>query len=448
MKKTLSIILVLLLFSMPITLLYSQNQNGTEQFKYRRSSLHTILMELDNFPKKDTVIKAYYNAPFPDKYNDHTIEIKSFNPKLYPISDEERASSGVKKTFGGALRQGLFAKPGEANDDPASYDDTLVIRKFFNDQKIANKMVAKWFSRKPDGSFDIDLVAERGLFDASFLDTRTAMASSDGINLLKTAGLDLIYNTFVVVSKMNFLSNEIPAAVIREGAILAAKEIKNQLLQAAAITAAEIAYNKAKEGYSVWTTSYLYQLVWDDSVQHVFYNELYYDDANIDSLKKENFDTTSLFKLKFIGAEKSRSLVTFSLKTKRTEEQIVELATIRNIDAVFAKLQKSYDIFMPKTPLYTGYPITAKIGMKEGLEGGEKFEVFEQVMDQKTGLITYKSMGKIEVDKKLIWDNRYSLGVDDPDNGEKKGNKENNLDRTTFKGGKNYYPGLLIKQIK
>jgi hypothetical protein len=57
-------------------------------------------------------------------------------------------------------------------------------------------------------------------------------------------------------------------------------------------------------------------------------------------------------------------------------------------------------------------------------------------------------MGKIEVDKKLIWDNRYSLGVDDPDNGEKKGNKENNLDRTTFKGGKNYYPGLLIKQIK
>lgn len=342
----------------------------------------------------------------------------------------------------------MFAKPGEANDDPASYDDTLVIRKFFNDQKIANKMVAKWFSRKPDGSFDIDLVAERGLFDASFLDTRTAMASSDGINLLKTAGLDLIYNTFVVVSKMNFLSNEIPAAVIREGAILAAKEIKNQLLQAAAITAAEIAYNKAKEGYSVWTTSYLYQLVWDDSVQHVFYNELYYDDANIDSLKKENFDTTSLFKLKFIGAEKSRSLVTFSLKTKRTEEQIVELATIRNIDAVFAKLQKSYDIFMPKTPLYTGYPITAKIGMKEGLEGGEKFEVFEQVMDQKTGLITYKSMGKIEVDKKLIWDNRYSLGVDDPDNGEKKGNKENNLDRTTFKGGKNYYPGLLIKQIK
>jgi hypothetical protein len=308
-------------------------------------------------------------------------------------------------------------------------------------------MIGKWFNRQPDGSFDIELIADRGMFDASFLDTKTAMASSDGISLLKTAGLDLIYNTFVVVSKMNFLSNEIPAAVIREGAILAAKEIKNGLLQAAAITAAEVAYKKTKEGYSVWTTSYLYQLDWNDSIQHIFYNNLYIDAANIDAAKREVFDTTSLFQLKFIGAEKSRSLVTFSLKTKRTEEQIVELATIRNIDAVFAKLQKSYDIFMPKTPLYTGNPITAKIGMKEGLEGGEKFEVFEQVMDQKTGVISYKSMGKIEVDKNLIWDNRFNLGSEDPDNGDEN-IKKPVLDRTTFKGGKNYYPGLLIKQIK
>ena len=222
---------------------------------------------------------------------------------------------------------------------------------------------------------------------------------------------------------------------------------RSGLLQAAAITAAEIAYKKAKEGYSVWTTSYLYQLDWNDSIQHVFYNNLYIDAANIDAAKKEEFDTTSLFQMKFIGAEKSRSLVTFSLKTKRTEEQIVELATIRNIDAVYAKLQKSYDIFMPKTPLYTGNPITAKIGMKEGLEGGERFEVFEQVMDQKTGIIEYKSRGKIVVDKNLIWDNRFNLDSDDPDNGEGNGKKPV-LDRTTFKGGKDYYPGLLIKQIK
>jgi hypothetical protein len=68
-------------------------------------------------------------------------------------------------------------------------------------------------------------------------------------------------------------------------------------------------------------------------------------------------------------------------------------------------------------------------------------------MDQKTGVISYKSMGKIEVDKNLIWDNRFNLGSEDPDNGDEN-SKKPVLDRTTFKGGKNYYPGLLIKQIK
>jgi hypothetical protein len=439
-------LLTSLLFFTFSSCLKAQNTEENTLPKYRRSSLCTILMESERFPMKDTVMKAYYDAPFPDKYNDHSVGIKSFDPKRYPVSDEDRAAAGIKMSFGRNLDKELRAQNPNGNNDPASYDDTLIIRKFFNDQKVANKLIAKWFNRQEDGSFNIDLISERGLFDASFIDTKTAFASSDGVSLLKTAGLDLVYNTFVVVSKMNFVSNEIAAALIRESAKLAAKEIKNQLLQAAAMAAADIAYNKAKEGYSVWTTSHLYQLVWNDSIQYTFYNDLYMDAGNADPAKKEKFDNTDLFQLKYIGSEKSVSLVTFSLKTKRTEEQIVKLSTIRNIDAVYAKLQKKYDVFMPKTPLYTGYPITAKIGMKEGLEGGEKFEVFEQVMDSKTGVIELKSLGKIVVDKNLIWDNRYSLGTDDPDNGNKK--KQQALDRTTFKGGKDYYPGLLIKQVK
>ena len=65
------------------------------------------------------------------------------------------------------------------------------------------------------------------------------------------------------------------------------------------------------------------------------------------------------------------------------------------------KLQKKYDVFKTKTPLFTGNPITAKIGKKEGLEGGEKFEVLEMNQDPKTGAITYKNIGTIKVDKNL-----------------------------------------------
>ena len=198
--------------------------------------------------------------------------------------------------------------------------------------------------------------------------------------------------------------------------------------------------NKTKEGYSVWTTTYLYKLKWNDSISSVFYNDYWINKDEIDSEKKSKFDNSDLFELEFVGEEKSSSLVTFKLK-KRSEEEIISLATVRNVDNVYAKLQKKYEVFKPMVPLLTGYPITAKIGMKEGLEGGEKFEVLMPEPDPETGFPIYKKIGTIKVDKKSVWDNRYNLN-------DEKDSPESTLDRTTFKGGKKYLPGMLIRQIK
>ena len=146
--------------------------------------------------------------------------------------------------------------------------------------------------------------------------------------------------------------------------------------------------------------------------------------------------------MEYIGSEKSSTLVTFSLKSKRSEQETIILATNRNNENVFAKLQKEYEVFKPKTPLYSGDPITAKIGIKEGIEGGDKFEVLEQTQDPTTGLTKYIRKGIITVDKNNIWDNRFSLG-DEEDAGDK-----SKVDRTTFKGGNKYFAGMLIRQIK
>jgi hypothetical protein len=48
-------------------------QISIPELKYRRSSLHLILLESEDFPRKETVMKAYHEAPFPDKYNNHSI---------------------------------------------------------------------------------------------------------------------------------------------------------------------------------------------------------------------------------------------------------------------------------------------------------------------------------------------------------------------------------------
>lgn len=422
-------------------LMARDNKNEIKEIEYRRSSLHTILIESDDFPRKETVLKAYYEAPFPAKYNDHTIGAKSFNPNNYTISDEERIAAGVQQSEAGKLMKGMASDVTAGIVDSLAADIPLIINKYFTENKIANQIAAKWFNRRADGSFDMKLVGERGYYNATEMEANIAKGSARGTASLADAGEELISNTFVVVSKLKYVSNEVVASIIRDVAIITANQISNSLARDAAIKTANKVYEKTKEGYSVWTTSFLYQLKWNDSIATAFYNDLWMDNSNIDPLKKEAFDNTDLFELEYIGKEKAISLVTFSLKEDRTEDQIVELATIRNIDAVYAKLQKKYDVFKTKTPLYSGYPIMAKIGMKEGLEGGEKFEVLEQIIDPKTGLTKYVSKGKITVDKKSLWDNRFIAGTTIESE-----SLEN--EATQFKGGKNFHAGMLIRQLK
>ena len=417
MNKHFFIIIVITILSIANVLAQSTVKGKPMEIKYRISSLHTILIESDRFPYKDTVLRAYYNAPFPDKYNEHTIGEKSFNPNLY--------------------RTGSTSQ----NDDYKS-----IIDNYFSVNKIANKLVAKWFDRKADGTMDMNLIGQRGSYNATEMAAKIASNSARGSASLADAGEELIGNTFVVVSKLNFVSNEYAAAIIREAAYAAASRLPYEALQQIAQAIADQVYEKTKEGYSVWTTSYLYKLKWNDSIAAVFYNDLWMDQNTKDTARRSKFDNTSIFGMEYVGSEKSSSLVTFSLKETRTEEKTVEIATVRNIDAVYAKLQKKYDIFKTKTPLYTGFPITAKIGLKEGIQGGDKYEVLEQTLDA-DGKTKYVKKGIIKVNKNQIWDNRFVAGEKQMADSSII-NENQKIDRTLFKGGKNYYAGMLIRQIK
>lgn len=419
----------LLLFMILGSASFSQTANGKPlNVIYRRSSLHTMIMESEQFPYKETVIKSYYKAPFPDKYNDHTIEGKSFDPLKY-------RSSVVQ---------------GESGNDSVAYakidDYRPIIDNYMRQEKVAAKLVAKWFNRKDDGSFDMDLIGARGSYDASDMATRVASSSARGLASLSDAGEELIGNTFVVVSKLKFVSNEITASAVRITAYIAADQIPNEYLSMAAKLAADVAYNATHEGYTVWTTSYLYKLAWNDSIAAVFYNDLWVDKNHLDSVRASKFYSSNIFGMEFVGSEKSSSLVAFA--GGRNPEEVIEVATVRTIDNVYAKLQKEYDIFKTKTPLYTGEPITAKIGLKEGLQARDRYEVLEQVQDA-NGKTKYVRRGVVKVKGNKIWDNRFAAGqpvataVDD-----KTTAGDPTLDRTFFKGGKNYYSGMLIRQIK
>ena len=88
------LLFLLFLISFVIT---AQKKVELENLKYSRSSLHTILIETPKIPFKEVVTNAYFTAPFPEKYNNHQLEERSFNPVKFAVTDQERAEAGLKE---------------------------------------------------------------------------------------------------------------------------------------------------------------------------------------------------------------------------------------------------------------------------------------------------------------------------------------------------------------
>lgn len=431
--------------------------------KYRRSSLHMIMIEDAALPNAKVIKDAFISSPLPDKYNDHSLPSRSFVAAKYALTAEEKAATGAKADGKGKSMVKGLAKGAASSATGGLVDTTntkelpLVIEKYLNSGNVAKDLVAKWFGRDAQGGFNMNLIGERGMYDASALDLNKAKASARGMAVLADAGEELIKNTFVVVTRFNYVSKKEIYDAAQKLANAAKSGLGGKMPSApsnpALEAAKEAAYKKATEGYIVQSTSYLFQLNWNDSVSAVFYNDLWMDASSMDAKKKEAFDKTNLFTMKYIGDGKALAQVPMNLKVKRSEEELVKIATINASDAVVAKLQRDYEVFKTKVPLFSGNPITAKIGLKEGLEAGDKFEVLEQTMDEKTGKTVYKKVGKIKVDKDLIWDNRANAGevVEETPAVDKDGKPlppKPVLDCTTFKGGSKFYSGMLIRQVK
>ena len=127
----------------------------------------------------------------------------------------------------------------------------------------------------------------------------------------------LINNTYTVFTRMNFVSNEIVAVGIREIAYQTAEKNLSWLPLDLAKKAADKIYEKTSEGFSVWTSGWLFDLVWGPEEIKILTSC-----AENGKLNLEKFYAQP-FKMSYLGKEKATSLVTFSLKKgegDRTDE--------------------------------------------------------------------------------------------------------------------------------
>lgn len=414
---------------------------------YQRSSLALFLMEDVGMPMKDTILQSFNTAPFPDKFNNHNVAVRSFE-RCTTLTEEDQAAFDAAVNLATSQnaaeapkKKGMFGKFLKAAASDASggvvgatSKDEMAVsaNKFLVDQKIAKQMFDKWFLDSA-GNFSLALAQERGLYNATKSDVEQAASSVYGTASLADAGIDLVNNTFAVVCNYRYMPKDSLVALIGGVAVAAAEASGNSYAVMGAKAAMMALSASLGAGYYVVVNTYLFQLNWNDNVQ----NQLSQVWDN-----REAYDAADFYGFKYIGNTTGWAQVKAGIFTNKDRAELIRIATVNATDAAIAKLEKKYDVFKTKSPLMVAEDGTlyAHIGMKEGIEPKDKYEVLERAIDPKTGRTIYKSKGTITVVKDHIWDNRY-MADQEPDH-------DSSINETYFEGKGDYYNGLLIRQIK
>lgn len=397
--------------------------------------------EEDNIPKSQLVRNEFLNIPIPDQFNDHNLDLRFVRYEEYinNITAEDLAAAGLNKVSN-------------------KIEDMIpvVMNRVIDDYNLPENMLAKWFSYDPDrttGCYDDQLVRERLLYAASEIDKAEAKMQSDENSALERALYDrVLNNTFLLVINTRYLNDQ---AIFQEAqaAANAIGSLFGDLGTLAAQVGGAIAGGAVGDAYSVQTLVYLYKMEWNEEIKSRFYEE--YWDKSLEELQEAGF-----CKLTLLGSEKAHSRVSQAITSKKPLSQLVRRASARAIDATICKLQKKFEVFRTNSPITEvdeeAKLLYAPIGMKEGVEPGDEYEVLEEIYDEATGATSYKSIATVKPVKGKIWDNRYGAAEEvqeEIESGAKNAEKNASaveLGRTAFKCGKikNVYPGMLLRLKK
>ena len=410
--------------------------------EYRRNSLAMMLVYHPEDEFGGEIYKAFDSLPIPDKYDDHTIEgMRVINNRT--VGGIQKRDSGYYKAV---YAHQLNKKEIEAN---AQYTEDLL-----NRQEMGKKMVAKWFGLSGhdvnDATFNTELIQTRGQYNASDVDVALALQTTRGLATLSDAGEELLGQTFVLVNDVTYTTAEQDAAVAKltMGIVGGVFDVftGGSAGRELAKVGGEIA--DSFTGFNVKTHSYLYQLVWNDSIAAIFYTRHYTgqpDSAKIEAFLKDK----TTYRLKYVAHEYEFDKKAV-LKGEYERTELVRTICARSMDKNIVALAKQYEDFKVKTPVYSvltnekgkieGY--AAKIGMKEGINENSKFQVIQRIQDPETGKTTYKYIATVKPKKGLIWDNRYNAVLEKADGA--------TLPYTTFvkTGGGEILPGMLLIEGK
>lgn len=357
-----------------------------DSFNYHKASLYSIMLKHDGQEYCDEIVEVFKHIPVQDNFYDINLSNVIFKAGQLEESDTTR-------------------------DDPQKQH----IDKLLYDNAIGRRLVAKWFNRDKNGTFNINNILEKGYYNVSASDIQVALRSyktQEGV--IYDAGEELIGNTYILVNDISYgdkrkNKEKRMTAAIAAGMALSAIPIVGSV----ALPVAGIMTNNYS-GFNVTVTSYLYRLDWNADIANGFYGSFYCEDYDVD--KKASFSKEKeLFTVSYIGSHTVHTSNS-NFKGVNDRESQIRLVCTRAIDKAIAQLQKEHPEFRVRTPLLSISPISAYIGLREDVTPESRFEVLE-ISEDAQGILSYNRVAVIKPKKDKIWDNRYMAEFEEHKNG-------------------------------
>lgn len=381
---------------------------------YIRNSVYMIkLSEPASSPDYEEAFKIM-NATFDtinfaksyERYNDFALTERTIDfTKLPEVTQEEMDAIGketkVEKMISEALKnEGLKQTRSE-------YEYAARLNKYFEQEKFAQKLVAKWYNKPetPIGQCDFDndltTIFELGMKGLSQEALDNAKMTENLISVAKGSTNKLLSNTYVCVNRYGCMDAK--EVIAMSSAVLQSTLGDNPMAQMA-LKAGLAALEKKVKGYFVRTNAYLFRLDWNQELQDKLETEYWGNQSAL-------IDDAS-YKLVYVGKSSKRAPAALSMKNSTNLDKLISRGTVRATDAAFAALQRDHEEFRPMTSLHViDGKLAAYIGLKEGVKNGDKFNVFEAVQSKNDpNVVEWKQVGTIQVEKGSVWDNRAGAG--------------------------------------
>lgn len=236
------------------------------------------------------------------------------------------------------------------------------VPKLLNDKKIGQGIVAKWFNRQPDGTFNTEVLKERGIYNSDDSDLSIATSSKRGESALMDAGLGLVDHSYVLVLGYSNLMT------------------MNQYYDQTKAAPEARKMNGVKGDL----IGLLYKLNFNDSVSAVFFQDMWANKGETDlKAKAAKFDANTFplvpVKNLIMPMQSTQYNAGQSLapKVQKTQDELLRDMVNSSITSVLNHLTYQVSDFKVKAQIYKTNPIAVKIGKKEGLGYDQRYFVFE-----------------------------------------------------------------------